>query len=395
MRQFGRWQKILGFLALAVLGLLLAPFVAVQIQQWIFRHRAEDLLADMRTLMMHRGNPTKILAISKRWDADGDPCSAQDCRLEILLTYGSFSEIDYCQDATDWRSRWLRLFRMYGGRLAFVRARAFVEHGVVGYASFEIGMENFLHPKDAYDYYCTKRPEGLEGWLSGLAASVSRFSIENDWRGLTLHPNYLIEIRSPRQGDTPPPTVDSLFGPHAEPADVGRLATFNLSCLTRLVPCREPRDLMPEAAAQFAREEPKLAQARMDHACGPAIVGLMAHDAGRAGVVEVTGNHAEHDLGTWGVVSLPTVRLIQEIKPASDWKIGESHELLILDANTDRPVTKFPPEVYPGNRFIVLAESGIFSRWVRTERCGIVPLNPTNLKLVREAIAGNLPPAKP
>jgi len=394
MRRFGRRQKILGFLALAVLGLLLAPFVAVQIQERIFRHRAEDLLADMRTLMMHRGNPTKILAISKRWDADGDPCSAQDCRLEILLTYGSFSGINYCQDATDWRGQWLRLYRMYGGRLAFVRARAFVEHGVVRYASFEINMENFLHPKDAYDYYCTTRREGLEGWLSGLAASVSRFSVKKDWRGLTFHPNYLIEIRPPRQGDTPPPTVDSLFGPHAEPADVGRLATVDLSCLTRLVPCRKPEDIMPQAAAQFAREAPALARARLNQVCGPDIVRLMARDAGRAGVVEVTGNHIEH-LGQWGDVSMSTVRLIQDFEADRDWKRGETNELLILDVNTDRPATNLPPEMRPGNRFILLAESGFHYRWVETERCGIVPLNPTNLELVRQAIAGDLPPAKP
>ena len=54
MKALTRRKKILGFVGLAVLALLLAPFVAVQIQERIFRHRAEQLLADMRGLMIFK-----------------------------------------------------------------------------------------------------------------------------------------------------------------------------------------------------------------------------------------------------------------------------------------------------------------------------------------------------
>jgi hypothetical protein len=377
-----------------MLALLFAPFVAVQIQEHIFRHRAEQMLADMRSLMLHRTNPTELPAIAKRWIADDASCSEKHCWLETFLDYPGFAGVNYCEDATDWRSRWLHLFRVYGGRLAWIRAIARVEHGIVAGAMFQIGIENFSRPNDAYLYYCTKRPEGLEGVLSGEADSTSHFSLRDDWEGLTLHPDYLIEVQPPRRGDAPPLTILSVSGPHADPAVVARLSSFDLSCLTRLAPCREPRDLMPEAAAQFAKEEPQLERARKEQVCSPAIVALMARDAGRLGVVEVTEIRTEH-LGDWGNVPVPTVRMIQDFEPASDWKIGETHGLLILDANTDRPGAILPAEVRPGNRFIMLAQSGFHYRWVETYRCGIVPLNPTNLELVRNAIAGNVPPAKP
>ena len=73
MKPFSRKKKILGFVALAVLVLLLAPFVAVQIQERIFRHRAEQLLADMRSLMMHKASLAEIQAVFRRRNPDGNP----------------------------------------------------------------------------------------------------------------------------------------------------------------------------------------------------------------------------------------------------------------------------------------------------------------------------------
>jgi len=52
------------------------------------------------------------------------------------------------------------------------------------------------------------------------------------------------------------------------------------------------------------------------------------------------------------------------------------------------------PKVRPGNRFIVLAQTGEGYLAVKAEHCGIIPLNAANLELVRQAMAGNPPSAK-
>jgi hypothetical protein len=389
MKPLRRKRKLLWLLALAVLGLLLAPFVAVQVQERIFRHRAERLLADMRGLMVHKANLAEIQAVFKRWNPNGDPCSGKWCSFQTDLQYRNFPDSDG-MEAWDWRELWPHLFRMFGGRLAFVRAQAAVQDGVVLDISFQIDMETFS-TRDVNEYARIGHPGNI---LSGQAATVRRFSIRNDWRGLSLHSNYVINEGYPQSWHPRTPDVYVEFGPHADPADTERLGSFDLSCLTRLVACRKPGDIMPEAAAQFTREAPQLAQARKEQVCSPDVVALMAREAGRAGVVEMTGSHTGH-LGYWGAGPILTVRLIQDFEPASDWKTGESHELLILDANTDRPVTNLPPEVYPGNQFILLAESGFHYRWVETYRCGILPLYPANLELVQQATAGNLPAPQP
>ncbi|MFZ0960422.1 MAG: hypothetical protein WAO35_05915 [Terriglobia bacterium] len=397
MRPLNRKRKILGFFALAVIVLLLAPFVAVQVQERIFRHRAEQLLADMRSLMMHKASPTEEQAVFKRWNPSDVECSAEACWFKIDLCYGSFPHVLDNSGVPDidvlWALNqlklWLRPFRMYGGRLAHVRAYAQVVHGVLVDITFRVDLEVSPPPDD----WSTVKEMHQQYILSAAAASTPGFSIPAEWHGLTLHPNYVIAEGYPPARDLRrTPDVYAVFGPHADPADIARLTAFDLSCLTSLMPCRKSRDIMPEAAAQYAKEEPQLAQARKDHVCGPDIVALMARGAGSAGVVEVTGSRVEPHLSE---IPIPIVRLVRDFELTSDWKTGESHELLILDPNTNRAVTVLPPEVRLGNRFIMLAESGFHYRWVETYDCGTVPLNPANLELVRDAIAGNLPPAKP
>jgi len=364
---------------LVVIGILLAPFVAVHAREMIFRYRAEQLLGDVRSLMVHRGTRTELQAMSDRWNSA--PCTEQNCDLESDLSY-SFLE----SASTGFPGLCLRVFRMFGGRLARVRAQALERAGGAWTIWFRVDVQNPSRRNfDGWDF---------EDMLSSVVTSVSRFSIESGWRGLTLHPDYIIRVRPPRSGDAPPLTMEVMFGPHSEPADIARLMTFDFSCLTRLTPCRKPDDIMPQAAAQFAREEPQLSQARKEHVCGPDIVGLMARNAEYASVVEMTGYLGEPVLG-WGSVRIPRIRVIENIDPARRLKPGEGYGLEIFDANTDRLVTSLPADVGPGSHFVLLSQTGSGYRAVRAERCGIVPLNPANLELVKQAIAGNGPPAKP
>ncbi|MGE5327660.1 MAG: hypothetical protein ACM3NO_11525, partial [Deltaproteobacteria bacterium] len=59
-------------------------------------------------------------------------------------------------------------------------------------------------------------------------------------------------------------------------------------------------------------------------------------------------------------------------------------------------LTGLPMAVSQGQRFIVLAdETGLGPRAVRAELCGIVPLTPGNLALVKGGIAERTGPASP
>jgi hypothetical protein len=370
MRPVIRKKKILGFLALALFALLLAPFVAVQIQERIFRHRAEQLLADMRFLMLHRANLNEARPVFNRWNVDGDPCAGQDCSFEVELQGGPSHSFDMYP--TEWDVKWTHLLRKFGSRYAVVRAQAHLDKGIVSYVTVSVHLED---------------PSG-DVLLSGEVTAIPRFSAHDIWQGLALHPNYLIGKADNGRiwGTWRDAYVYANFDPHASAEDITRLASFDLSCLTRLRACREPGDLLPGAAAQSAKEEPQLAQARREHFCSAEIVGLLARNADYAGVVEVK---AIADF-----FHTATVRMIQNFVLVSDWKTGENFDLMIFDATTNF-LPSLPPEVSVGNRFILLSQTDERRGEARAELCGIVPLTPANLELVQRAIAGNHPTAKP
>jgi len=381
---------------LVVIGILLAPFVAIHIQEMIFRHRAEQLLADMRSLMMRKANLAEVQGVFNRWNHSDYRCPGSDCWLEVYLTNITW-EVDSHDFAGNLRKAWSYLFTMLGGRRASVRVLAVGANGVVWLIRYVVEMETSAG-QDV-------KEGDIGGTLSGEAAYTARFYIFDDWRGLTLHSNYLIDEATTSRNWNPhrAANVYAVFGPDADAADIARLMNFDLTCLTRWMPCREPRDLMPEAVAQEAKEELRLVPARKDHVCGPDIVGLMARDALYAVVIEVVGNGTEHLTGR-GQIPTVTVRVIENLEPAGLLKsgepaghseIGQIFNLEILDANTDRIATSLPPDLHPSNQYILLAESGEGYRAIRAERCGIVPLNPANLELVKQAIAGNRPAAKP
>jgi hypothetical protein len=373
-----------------LLVILLAPFVAVHVQEMIFRYRAEHLLADVRSLVVHNADLAEIHAVFKRWDPKGHPCTEDGCTLEGDSWRSSFYTdhiVDPDGAPTDWQELWLPpLFRTYGGRISHVAATVAVVRGTIRIISYEVSLETSPGQRIG-DYYARNQ-------LSGGAVSGLPFSLQDDWQGLNLHPTYVIGgVDLNPWCPTWAGSVYVGFSQNAGDADMRRLMSFDLSCLTRWRPCRKPVDLMPEAAAQHAKEEFQLAQVRNRHVCGPDIIGLMARDAWYAGIVEVKEGHTEVDIDG-EKVSIPTVRMIENFRPDNDWGAGEKRDLEIYDVNTDHDVTNLPAEVHSGNRVIVLAQAGKHHR-VRAELCGIVPLNPANLELVRQAIAGNLPSAKP
>lgn len=373
MGRLGLKRKILGFIVLGIVALLFAPFVAVQVQEWTFRYRVGRLLADMRALQLHQAGIPEIQAVFMRWNHEDHPTC---CWFETDLSLGPMPP-----GIADKEYLWLRLFRLYGGRAALVKAIAAVEGGKA-YKSFQVELE--IPPA----------PSPRPFVLSGAATTVQRFSINDDWRGFTLHPHYLVREGQARVSHPPTPDVLALFDANTDPKDVARLTKFDLSCITRLWPCRRPDQLMPEAAAQYAREEPQLARARKEHVCSPQIIGLMARDADYVGVVAVTR------LGPgWGFGLLPTVRLIETFKAGGRWKTGQERGLYIFvddDTKGAGIQVSLPADVHPDSHFILLAPTGQYEpHFVQVERCGIVPLNPENLQIVRQAIAESLPPTKP
>lgn len=385
MRQISRWRRTLRCLALAVLGLLLAPFVAVQIQEWMFRYRAERVLADVRSLMIRKAPASEVEVVFRRWNPDRlTGCCAID---EVLGHPVQDSSPDY--DASAWAHFWRCLFVAYGGRDASLHVRAAFKAGAVTQMGYIVR---------AYTSGPVVDNLGSIGMLNAEVSLSRDLPVEYLWEGLSIHPKYLVGDRDlSGGGDTPFGEAGADFAYDADPADIARLARIDLSCFTRLSQCRTIADFMPAVAAQYASEQPQFARMRKEHTCSPAVIesfARVAQYAGVADVVELTGIGAAPDPGVNGYRA--DLRMIQNLIPYSDWKEGKTKSVVILDVFGGEAGEKLGTSTAigsrAGDRFIILIpQEWQNPRELNTDICGLVPLTPTNLELVRNTVLSSFP----
>ena len=382
MRRIGRWRRTLRCLALALLGLLVAPFVAVQIQEWAFRYRAERVLADVQSLMIRKAPARDVETMFRRWNPDRlTGC----CAIDMVLGHGVEEGVpDY--EESSWAHFCRGLFILYGGRDASLHVRAAFKAGAVTQMGYIVR---------AYTSGPVVDNLGSIGMLNAEVSLSRDLPVENLWEGLSIHPKYFVGDRDlSGGGDTPFREAGADFAYDADPADIARLARIDLSCFTRLSQCRTIADFMPAVAAQYASEKPQFAGMRKEHACSPAVVEALSRDAQYAGVAEVTGIRADPEAKYGGY--LEDLRMIQNLVPGGDWKEGKTKSVVILDVFGGEAGEKLGTSTAigsrAGDRFIILIpQEWQNPRELNTDNCGLVPLTPTNLELVRNTVLSSFP----
>jgi hypothetical protein len=265
-------RKYLLFSAVGAGVVLFLIFLASQVEQRLFRSRAELLLSQVQSLELRKTPWPEAQNQLKRWAEKSkfnDECNEIECSIEITLfepVYGFayrsliFAHLD---DYLRWRLKlsysegpFVRMesvffhgYMLMGGRPARITANVGMRNGIVWSKGFSVDIQTYWHITPASD---TNR------WLDfGLIANT-RSVPQLDFSGqnwvdpqLTLHPNYLIS----RPGGCDNCVEGYVhFTPYADPVDIHRLMQLNLSCLTQLRPCLDQSDIMPAAWKQYLAE---------------------------------------------------------------------------------------------------------------------------------------------
>jgi hypothetical protein len=214
--------------------------VAIRVQQYALRFRAERLQHEIQSLEYARTTLEQAQVVFDRWSATYDDGSCEKRKCSAHITIGDFA---YAHSA--FFSDHQRLFRSYailGGRPALVKARVSIHHGVVDGKSYGLYVEVF--PAESayfttYGYSLIGETATVESTPSGHIAS--------------RHPSY--QIGWPGGCETCI-MIYAHFTPAAVPFDVQRLGGLEFSCLTRWVrPCKEKVDIMPAAWAEAQRDQ--------------------------------------------------------------------------------------------------------------------------------------------
>lgn len=368
-----KFLRAVGFLlygALATCGVLVLLCATLQIEQRIFRYRAEQLYNDITAIQLRHTTFDELEPMLQRWNADvthGTPCFKQHCDLAITIRHPIIMK--------PWNAKsfyaLLNVYRKLGGRWAVAIARIHVRNGFVWGKDYLVGFD--VAPfKDADGRMVSYYGQGL----------MSTMPRADTWR--LMHDNPEFEIRLPTKCWA---CVDVRFTPYADPQEVRRLSAFNFSCLTAWHPCRYRQDIAPAAFAELAKE--RLVPQTETATCDLAAVRIISRDTDNAGVFDVIASRTMTPDPVDARRAL-TVRLVQRVKRALFWSPGEKGDLEIEGDMPALPPLQVAGHVLSGERVIVLFERSREPSALPTagaETCGVIPYSKENLQLVRAGAA--------
>jgi hypothetical protein len=369
-------------------SLVVALSAFLRIEQYKFRTQAERLLSDIRELESGKASAEKVkIVISKwgfeQWRDPKNPCTEDECIYRFQLVpkaaQGHILAHPFAAALVARPLEWLGL------RLAVVHARAQIRGKALTSVSFSVwtlgrGCDGRGRTECTVMGYADTKQRGGSGWSSHQQPDVKL-------RQSLLHPNYLVgafpEWLNADTGGSPAAIIWVEFSRDANPADVSRLMQFDLSCLTRLVTCRD-RDLMPAVWAQSVediRQSPKLLT------CTPELSRRVAQLADAIAVVRPRTVELSPPPYNGRSPQLRDLEIINVIKKPE----GYSPQLANVDVDKSEIMTTADTNspLRGGQEYVFLLQvhNTPDMGWIALYPCGALGLNHASLAMVREVTA--------
>ena len=135
---FVRLREFVAYGSGSLLLILVLLSIAVRVQDWIFRDRAESLFSVVQSIDPLHTTFQQMGSIFVRWHSSVSyelPCSKQYCEFDIDIV-----------EPTKWHTsrlflRMLDLYRLLGGHPAIARAHIAVKDGVVSSKRYDLVIE--------------------------------------------------------------------------------------------------------------------------------------------------------------------------------------------------------------------------------------------------------------
>jgi hypothetical protein len=399
MKSLKRALRVVCVTAL-VLAVLLSA--GVQFQQRLLRWRAEQLIADMHRVRLYQSTWADAQRLMRRWGAWGryeGICNATDCRYEINLGDASYRAFALSSNTWEWlrRLQAYPLYRLLGGRYSCVRLAFVVQDGTIWRTSTSVDID--VPPK-----LLTKDDEGYMLLVKATSQQVLVRTEDGGTLGrqeqLSQHPYY----KAGRPGGCENCLmVRVTYSTHTPQSEIERLTSFDLSCVTRLIACRLPEDLLPAA-----REWHLYGELEPDYRVpGPSQspprpcdipIWAVARDAVSAFVVDAIPT-AEQEQVAYGkekseadlVSESASVRIVQQLKGAYAWKPGTVVEADTFSGRHYNPPPQQPEHLTFGNRYILLASSEDHGKEpaLFMDRCGVQKDTPEVREELEKGFAQN------
>jgi hypothetical protein len=399
-----RWIRKLVLIPLLGLGILIAlALLASQVEQHVFRYRAERLLSDIQSIELRKTTWQEAESRLGKWGAQSklsDRCDSQECSVQIELDEfvmrhffrnDPFEEIDnYLRwrlklspdswPLTNLANSFLELYMRAGGHPTAIRARVGMRDGIAWSKGISVYICTFARLSDndpryyAFALMAEIQSTSRNDWLEGIVLSPG-IQLQN-------HPEY--EIGRPGGCES---CIDGWvkFTPFASPSDIRRLMHLDFSCLTRLQPCTSQAQIMPDAWAQYLRENSSLSQPHFSEP-SPGLLVVIGRDSPVSFSAELLSDIEVHSNEDICLIKVKA-KVLESLKGTTDWKNGENRVVTLLRAQPCKI-----QELKPGTRWILFlptVASNLFESDPGLEWAAI-PMTLENLGCFRKGIEQSL-----
>ncbi|MFZ1086338.1 MAG: hypothetical protein WAN35_15350 [Terracidiphilus sp.] len=387
---YKKWiLRILRVTALSVLAVVLLLFAAVQFQQHLLRWRAERLMADMHQIRLYQSTWADAQKLMDRWGKWGHydgSCTAAECRYFIDLSNAGWRSWDRePRGVGGWLMRHHSahiLYRWIGGRFTIVQVGFIVQDGTIWRTISWTNIE--VPPKllDCEDCGYTLMTGAKS--QQALHRSEGEGSVFGGDDVPSEHPYY----KMGRPGGCENCLMAGItYSTHTPQAEIERLTSFDFSCLTRLVSCRMPEDLMPATREGHLYDyldpnshEPSIAPRSYEYC--KTFLWAVARDAGTILIVDVLSIKQEKEYS--GSYQLASVKIDGYLKGDAYGPLGSVR-------------TVEAKEMVPGKHYIVFPEEDIYGKrnrygddsLIAPGTCGVQEDTPENRRELEKGFAQN------
>ena len=351
-------MRILRVVCVSASVLVILAFVAVQIQQRLLQWRAERLMTDMHRIRLYQSDWADAQRLMNRWGAWGHydgSCTAKDCRYSIRLTDGSERASHFLRpDAFAWllRHRVYSLYRWLGGRYSIIYFAFVVQDGTIWRSTFYVNVQappKFLDPEDE-GYFLMVGATSQQALRDSEGGPHVRGSDDD----LAQHPYYKAGRPGGCEGCM---MVGITYSTHTPQAEIERLTSFDMSCLTRFFSCKMPEDLLPVAKEwHIYHDDEQFAIDQQSKSMPPKPCDIplwaLGRDSGTVLVVnDVSVSREEHDgfLNEWAAAKVVTF-----LKGVPRWPVGSTIKILPFGGQMASPPFRQEEHLAPGKRYVIL-----------------------------------------
>jgi len=400
-------MRTLRVVCVTALVLVVLSFAAIQFAQNLLRWRAERLMADMHRIRLYQSNWGDAQKLMNRWGAWGHydgTCTASECRYAISLTDESERASHFFKPGTlDWliRHRAYTLYRWLGGRYSSINLAFVVQDGTIWRTSVYVNVQvppKLLAPED-------------EGYLLIVGATSQQALRDTEGGGhvrgadddLARHPYY----KAGRPGGCEIcMMVGITYSTHTPQAEIERLTSFDMSCLTRFFSCKLPEDLLPAAKQWHIYHDDELyaidqrSKSLPPRACDIPLWALV-RDSGTVLVVDAVSISQERNYESTN--EWAAVKVVTYLNGAQRWPVGSMLRVLPFGGESNLPPFELPENLKAGNRYVILPVEDFYGTpelfgaandstnepRIRLPRCGLQEDTPEVRRELKKGFAQN------